>query len=514
MRPEFEVRDTDLAGRIGRIRLASGRVVETPAFFPVIDPIRQEVPLSEIREAGFDQVITNAYLLLKRHGWPSQGQSVHYMLGWDGAVMTDSGAYQILEYGDIDVDQRTILEYQKRIATDIGVILDIPTGDVERGEALATVKRTLERAREALEVIDPVNDDILWMLPIQGGRHLDLLEYSARESVRLPYRMYGIGSPTVFLEEYKYEVITDMIYTVKRILPWTRPVHLFGAGHPLIMPFAIALGVDTFDSASYILYARDDRYMTDTGVYRLKELDYFPCNCPVCSKFTPEDLRELPKSERTRLLAIHNLHAIRRSIERAKQAIREGRLWELLEHTARAHPSAMRAFRKFRKYYRLLERGTASSKGTVKGLRAYGVESLWNPRILRFKSRILAEYIPSVSEFYRGKRVVLTRMPRDSSKCRPSSENHYLVYYTPYLGLVPSELCGVYPTIQLDYAIVTREVAEDLANTIVAAIHKMLSKGASLIVIEVDEDSLGMMLKKRLSGIRGVEIRTRRLRAA
>ena len=473
----FEIKDVDLAGRIGRLHTRHGSI-ETPAFFPVIDPLRQELPVTEIRSIGLDQVITNAYLLYRRTG--GAPVKVHVFLGWDGVVMTDSGAYQILEYGDVDVTQDEILKYQKTIGSDIGVILDVPTGDVERNKALETVEETLRRAREALNLIDPRSDETIWVLPIQGGKYLDLVEKSAREALKLPYRMYGIGSPTVFLEEYKYDVVVEIIYRAKRILPGGRPVHLFGAGHPLIIPFAVALGVDTFDSASYIIYARDDRYMTEYGVYRLEQLEYFPCDCPVCRRYTPRDLAEMPKPERVRLLALHNLHVIQRTVKRVKQAIREGRLWELLEETARRHPSARSALAKFRKYYRYLEKATPTSKGEVRGLRAYGGESLWNPHILRFQEHVLARYQPRLKG---AKRAVLEPMPKDS-KCLPPNDGEYKAYYDYFIGVIPWELCGVYPSIHVDHGGPTLEAIRHLENALIAFVHKLVKLGVEEIIIK------------------------------
>ena len=42
---------------------------------------------------------------------------------------------------------------------------------------------------------------------------------------------------------------------------YSRPVHLFGAGHPMVFALAALLGCDMFDSASYAKFARDDRFM-------------------------------------------------------------------------------------------------------------------------------------------------------------------------------------------------------------------------------------------------------------
>ncbi len=35
------------------------------------------------------------------------------------------------------------------------------------------------------------------------------------------------------------------------------PVHLFGAGHPMMLALAVAAGCDLFDSAAYALHARE-----------------------------------------------------------------------------------------------------------------------------------------------------------------------------------------------------------------------------------------------------------------
>ncbi|MEB2836592.1 MAG: tRNA guanosine(15) transglycosylase TgtA [Desulfurococcales archaeon] len=499
----FEIIDVDLAGRIAKLHLRNAKL-ETPAFFPVIDPMRQELGLDLIAEAGFEQVITNAYLAYKRYG-PQPRGSIRELLGWRGIVMTDSGAYQILEYGDIGVTQDEILLYQKEILKpDIGVILDVPTGDVSRLEAEKTVNETIRRSQEALRVIDPTSDDVLWVLPIQGGRYLDLVEASARHAANSPYRMYGIGSPTVFLERYRYDTIIDMILAAKRALPPGRPVHLFGAGHPLIIPFAVALGVDTFDSASYIIYARDGRYITEYGVYRVEDLDYLPCECPVCSRYSPRELAEMPREDRTRLLALHNLHVISKTLKRVKQAIREGRLWELLEETARRHPAAYRALLKMRRAHSILETHTPRVKPRVRGLRLYGFESLWNPRLTRLRSRVLTHYLPERLKRLRPKRLILRPLPPSIEACkRGSSEDGYVVYYSPYLGLIPKELCGVYPTIHADYP--HNYYQDRVLKVLVSEIRAVLAIARRIGVeaeILGEPDSLCWILSRTVGGAR------------
>jgi len=466
----FEIKDVDLAGRIGRLTTKSG-TIETPAFFPVIDVMRQELSPSDIREAGFNQVITNAYLTLRRFGPEAAEKGIHRVLGFDGVVMTDSGAYQILEYGRIRVSQEEIIRYQQEIGTDIGVILDIPTGDVPRDKAEKSVETTLRRAREAIPLIQ--DSPQLWVLPVQGGRYLDLIRRSAAEARKLAvyYDMVGIGSPTVFMERYRYRIVTDMIAAAKEELPGGKPVHLFGAGHPIIITLASALGVDTFDSASYIIYARDDRYMTEYGVERLERLEYFPCECPVCSRYTPQQLREMPKQERTRLLALHNLYVIRKAIDRVRQAIREGRLWELVEETAAKHPRAYESFRGFRLYTRFLAKNTPRVKGVVRGMRLYRAESTWNPRILLYRDRV-KRYLEGLG----AARVLLVPYPERAEDCPRGSPpgDPLVLYYTPYLGVIPAPLCGAYPSIHFDYP--SEDPPEDVIEEMIGYVSNLIEE--------------------------------------
>ncbi|BEP18587.1 tRNA guanosine(15) transglycosylase TgtA [Pyrofollis japonicus] len=452
----FEIKDKDLGGRIGKLYTPHG-VLETPALLPVIDVVRQEVPIEEIEKAGFRAVITNAYLLWKRLRKEALERGVHGVLGFNGIIMTDSGAYQILEYGDIEIKPKEVIEFEKAIGSDIAVILDIPTGNArDRKQAEYSVQETLRRAQEAVHQIDA--DKRVWVLPVQGGPFRDLVEKSAKESARLPYyQLYALGSPTVLLERYDYPTLLDMLFTARTNLPLTKPLHLFGAGHPMVIPFAVALGADMFDSASYILYARDNRYMTLRRTYRLEELEEFPCSCPVCTKHTPKELLEMPKAERTRLLALHNLYVLRQAINEVKTAIREGRLWELLEEKSRAHPSLAKAFANFRHYVEFLEKVSPRIKSNkAKGIFLYGPESLFNPRIKYHYNSILTRYRPR-------KRGTLVLLPIDPD-AKPftnstiyreirkmfNEHNAHIVGYIQYIGIIPEELAETYPLSQFE----------------------------------------------------------------
>ncbi|MGD0994959.1 MAG: tRNA guanosine(15) transglycosylase TgtA [Candidatus Bathyarchaeia archaeon] len=458
----FEIKEKDLLGRIGKLETKSG-TVETPLLFPVINPSIQLVSPRRLKETfGFEAVITNAYILKKRYEDKPVNEGLHKFLDFDGAVMTDSGAYQILVYGEVDVSQKDIVAYQEGIGSDIATMLDIPTGwKVTREQAEGTVTETLHRAKAFFKT--KTRDDILWVGPIQGGRHLDLVANSALEMGKLPFQIHALGSPTEVMESYRYDVLADMILTAKKCLPIERPLHLFGAGHPAMFSLAVALGCDLFDSAAYALYARENRYMTENGTWRLEEMDYFPCCCPRCSAETPRGLEKRSKKEREVFLAEHNLYVCQAELKRIKQAIRNGRLWEHTEMRVHGHPALLSALKRLRSHADFLERYSPTVKGS--GFFYFDSVGLVRPEITHYRKRLNQRYDPP-----KNARVLLLvpqtrnkpfhRAPefkkiRHLFRClgeELASKIHICVYAAPF-GVVPLELDEVYPLSQHEAAL-------------------------------------------------------------
>lgn len=425
---DFEVIAKDVLGRVGRFGTKSGDV-ETPHLLPVISPRRQVIPPKEMKESfGCDAIITNAYLLKKEP--PELTSNVHSFLDFSGVIATDSGAYQILSHGGIDAEPAEIVQFQERVGADIAVILDVPTGDdASREHAEYTVGETLRRADELDKL--KTRKDVLWVGPIQGGLHLDLLEESAKAMSRREFDIYAIGSPTRIMEQYLFDKLVDMILTVKQNLPPNKPVHLFGAGHPAMFSLAVALGCDLFDSASYALYARKGRYMTELGTTKLDEMEYFPCSCPQCASHTPRDISSRNNGTREAFLARHNLHACMTEMKRVKEAIVEGRLWELVEARARAHPRLLTGLLHVKPYAKFLERHSPSTK--KRGILIYGASSLARPEVERHRLHLRENYRPP-----QGKNV-LVLVPRPGEK--PSHTNRAMIEFIERLQVSPAHIC-------------------------------------------------------------------------
>jgi len=454
----FELRDRDLLGRIGRLNTKGG-VVETPAFMPVVNPVSQAIPPQRMREEfGCDIVITNSYIIKKNFG-DQLDIRVHDLIGFDGVVATDSGAYQLLVYGDVETTPEEIIRFQQGIGSDIAVILDIPTGWKEtRARVEWTVEETLRRAEAALPLIE--GDEILWVGPVQGGAHLDLVERSARLVGQMPYQVYALGSPTEVMENYRYSVLVDMIMAAKRNLPPDRPLHLFGAGHPMMFSLAVALGCDLFDSAAYALYAKAGRYLTPLGTMRLKDLSYLPCTCPVCNEHDADELKGMLKGERIRALTEHNLYVTMAEMRRVKQAIAEGTLWELMEARSRGHPSLASALKHLRDYKDDLERHSPSYKG--RGVFFFDSGGLARPEVTRHARRLRENYSPPTEADI----LLLVTAPKwkPFSKSREhqrlsealaegladEAERIHVCFYAAPFGVVPVELSETYPLSQFE----------------------------------------------------------------
>ncbi len=378
----FEVKARDAAGRIGRLTV-NGKTVETPAIMPVVNPKQLIVTPKELKEMGFGIIITNSYIIYKtpelRERALSEG--IHGLLDYDGIIEVDSGSFQLMRYGGVEVTNCEIVQFQHDIGVDIGTFLDVPTPpDAPREKAEEDLRATLRRAREAESI-----KEIAMNAAVQGSVYPDLRTYAARKLSEMDFEIHPIGAVVPLMEAYRYRELVDVVIASKLGLRPDRPVHLFGAGHPMVFALAVAMGVDLFDSASYALYAKDDRYLTPEGTKRLDELEYFPCSCPVCSRYTPQELREMPKEERTRLLAIHNLWVIREEINRVKQAVREGTLWELVDERARSHPKLFAAYKRLLEHGEYLEKNEPVTKASA--FLKVSEESLRWPTAVRAKER-------------------------------------------------------------------------------------------------------------------------------
>ncbi len=458
----FEIKKWDGFGKIGKYSIGE-KSFETPALFPVVHPALQSVEPKRLKEEfGFDQLITSAYLLQKMLEKGKSVENIHSHLNFDGVIMMDSGAYQLMVYGDVELDQEKSMKLQASVGADIGVILDHPIGyDVPKKEAEMRIETTLERVKEAMEIIAK-NEmvHVLWTLPIQGGKFIDLMNIYMEKAVTPEtlkmFHFFALGSVVQVMINQDYPTMVRMILTARKHLPVTYPLHLFGAGHPAMFALATFLGCDTYDSAAYSLMAKDGRYMTVHGTYQLNDLTLLPCKCRVCSVHSLADIKKMDQEQQSKLISEHNLWVSTEEIARIKFAIEAGTLWELVWERAYSVPNLGRATKLAIKmiYEDDVLRskfiaGTPLSKSNA--LRTYFDHDLARPEIFRLR-RMMDLFINQLENkreivvlFMDPYRSIFQRVPDYLLKDYSLDQQQKILVFIPFAGLVPFGMTELYP---------------------------------------------------------------------
>src|SRR5215831_1045896 len=145
---ELEATDPTTSARAGRITTTHGHVL-TPAFMPVgtVGSVKSLAP-DELEVAGSDILLANTYHLSLRPGADTVRQmgGLHRFMGWNHAILTDSGGFQVMSLSPLrkireeGVEFRSHLdgskmmlsteraiEIQDDLGTDIAMSLDEPS---------------------------------------------------------------------------------------------------------------------------------------------------------------------------------------------------------------------------------------------------------------------------------------------------------------------------------------------------------------------------------------------------
>jgi len=349
----FTVTARDGAARAGVLRTAHGEV-QTPAFMPVgTKATVKSVDPGELRELGAQVVLGNSYHLHFRPGEELIAElgGLHSFMGWDGAILTDSGGFQVfslrdtlLATDDDGVTFRSIYDgqaerftpelagrVQELLGSDIAMCLDIcsPAG-VSRPELEEAVRRTTAWAERQRDL--PRSPGQLRFAITQGGLDGELRARSSADLVALDFDGYAIGGLSVG-EHRKpmFEATTE----AAALLPEEKPRYFMGIGDPEGVVEVIARGVDMFDCVLPTRTARTGSALTSEGRLNLRNARFArddrpldeSCSCPACSRFSRAYVRHLVNQQEIlglRLLSLHNLRFLLDLVAAARRAIERG----------------------------------------------------------------------------------------------------------------------------------------------------------------------------------------------
>ena len=368
---DFEVQAGDGEARAGILKTRRGEI-ETPVFMPVgtagtVKGIRFEELESPELDARI--ILGNAYHLWLRPGTEAIRAcgGLHKFIGWERAILTDSGGYQVWSLGalrkiseegtefrsQIDgakcfLSPEISMEVQSALGAEIAMAFDeCAPGEATVEEARRSMELTLrwaKRSREAFEVLagKAAGEPQAGMpaLPgrpalfgiVQGASYLDLRRESLERTVEIGFDGYAIGGLSVGEEK---PVMLDVIEEIAPRMPAGKPRYLMGVGTPADLIEAVARGVDMFDCVLPTRNGRNGQAFTSHGRLNIKNARYVDdqmpldeaCECSVCRRHTRAFLRHLYQSGEMLggiLLTHHNLAFFLDTMRRVRQAIRSG----------------------------------------------------------------------------------------------------------------------------------------------------------------------------------------------
>ena len=352
MRYTLLTTDPATGARRGRIHTAHGSV-ETPVFMPVgTQATVKTLEPRDLHAEACEILLCNTYHLYLRPGHEVVKElgGLHRFMGWERAILTDSGGYQVLSLADrrrigedgvafqshLDGSRHVLtpekaVEIQLALGVDILMALDeCPPHDADAAYHQASMERTLRWAARC-RAAHPSDEPALFGI-VQGGTFPDLRARSAEETRRIGFSGYALGGLGIG------EGPTAMYATVEdttALLPADAPRYLMGVGTPQDLLECIARGVDMFDCVLPTRNGRNGTLFTSTGRLNIKSAvharDQRPldagCACYTCRHFSRAYLRHLYVSGEIlglRLNTIHNLHYYLDLMRQARQAIEAG----------------------------------------------------------------------------------------------------------------------------------------------------------------------------------------------
>lgn len=342
----------DSKARAGELATPHG-LVPTPVFMPVGSQgtVKTLTP-EEIKDLGIAMILANAYHLYLRPGIEVIGRAggLHKFMAWDGAILTDSGGYQIFSLArlrkvsdegvifrsHIDGSEHLItpelsIQFQETLGADVIMPLDECSAHNDSFEKVREAMLRTHQWAERCHKAKRRNDQALFAI-VQGGVFPQLRSESAGYLTSLDFAGYAIGGLSI--GEPK-EITLAVAEKTTALLPESKPRYLMGVGSPEDLLEGVARGIDMFDCALPTRVARNGALFTRQGrrnirnaIYSQMERPIDPdCHCYTCRTFSAAYLHHLFSCQELlgyRLATIHNLSFISKLMHDVREAILNG----------------------------------------------------------------------------------------------------------------------------------------------------------------------------------------------
>jgi queuine tRNA-ribosyltransferase len=348
----IKILKNDDRARRGSLLTGHGNI-DTPVFMPVgTQGIVKAMTHKELQEMGVRMTLANAYHLYLRPGDEliQRMGGIHRFSGWNGAMLTDSGGFQIFSLGvlrEIKEDgvlfqshidgsrhfltPEKMVKVQENIGADIAMCLDecvsYPSSYEYTSESVDLTTRWAKRCRDA-----KTDDGQKLFGIIQGGFYKDLRLKSAQEIIAMDFDGYAVGGLSV--GEPK-GLMWDMVDTVIDLLPKEKPRYMMGVGMPEDLLEGVKRGIDMFDCIIPTRLARNGTFFTPYGKMNIRNARFTEdgrpvvegCTCYTCRTFSRAYLRHLLMAHELTsfyLNTIHNVFFYMEFMKQIRDAIEKG----------------------------------------------------------------------------------------------------------------------------------------------------------------------------------------------
>ena len=366
-------------GRIGRLDLgARFTSLRTPILYPVVSF------MTGSKSAGRG---LHRYLLqdLIRHNRPFLSQVLHFLdfhprvnhlvywreksvytrlnegfpeSNYNAPIFLDSGGFKLRNtaavnlpefgiYSETEADD--ILSLQLDLGGPIIASLDYPLHpELDRPEIEKRMARSLKNAIHIAEKLTTIKNPPYLYICCHGGSGEDIRGYVTQVFERLkgfpPFGL-AIGSLVSLRRTHILPLIKSVLDAIPDSERASVPVHAFGCSGSLA-PILAYLGIDSFDSTSYIQTARSLSYTDPKTLKKSKilEMNDLYCDCYICRDIDLEELQSalteaksyIPtstghyKSHYYAQIALHNFEMDSLNLENMAMAIEAGSSLEML----------------------------------------------------------------------------------------------------------------------------------------------------------------------------------------
>lgn len=339
--------------RVGKLHTEHG-VIDTPCFMPVgTKATVKGLSPEEVNATGAQILLSNTYHLYLRpgHELVEKAGGLHKFMNWDGAILTDSGGFQVFSLSSLRkitddgmefnsfidgskhyFSPEKAMEIQRALGADIVMAFDECTAtDITHERAREAMERTIKWLDRCSKIeLKPHQT----MFPIvQGNIYADLRKESLRRTI--PYAKCGIAIGGLSVGE-SAEKMYEMLDALQPELPSEMAHYLMGVGTADYIVEGVARGIDMFDCVLPTRIARNGTAMVKEGFLTIRNApyaeDFTPidseCDCYACRNYTRAYIRHLIKADEImggRLLSIHNIRFLERLSAQIRQAILEDR---------------------------------------------------------------------------------------------------------------------------------------------------------------------------------------------